>query len=660
MGDSNISTQTSDTIPYTVPSAPVINSIKAVNPDPNSSSRFDASSDSTKCGETIEISFTPSTNIGKTGDIITYKVSAVPVDTPNVEAKIATGTISPIRLGGLINGTNYNCTMVAINTVGSSLVSNIKVGLPQGKPKAAKITSLSIKEDWTEFTITALVPKPDNTVYNVFGNGTIKYTLHYFTKTINNANRYNQPVINIQPSSDPNYDIYTLKAINTSTNNILNESISHLNGLTSFYIKSENDLCWRDDYLKESNNEIIWIKLGKPEKPVITNVTDNQNGSVTIKYDPSSGNGTYGESGIKIYPITKYTVKTSFVGPKASSLPDDVVSLVNSPIPLPISYNTGSTGTYTSTGTYITNNPITVKGLIPGYKYKFSLFSTNNKNINSDSFISSEILISTKAPNPPTDIFAKFNTNNTVSVSFTPPKINEGTPITQYNLKANGELVSSGNSSPIYVSGLELGKNYTFTVSSYNGIDSDDSSSVSILLAKIPNTIDKNDISVTPDENKIKLNIKVPETNGSPIKKVNINAYYNDPVNKGKYLYETITTISDENLNKGDTKTVLLDTNKKYNLNIPLPTGKTSFDQLNNQEFNSLFTSKNLKKTLDNLSFNSTGTFEPYSHVKLKNDNKKRKDNKLYIFIFFVILGILYYWLNNSRKSIKNIKYTKY
>ena len=72
-------------------------------------------------------------------------------------------------------------------------------------------------------------------------------------------------------------------------------------------------------------------------------------------------------------------------------------------------------------------------------------------------------------PDPPTGVTVTQIGNNKVSVSFTAPINNGGSPITSYTVTASpGTIIASGSVSPIVVSGLTLGINYTFSVVATN------------------------------------------------------------------------------------------------------------------------------------------------------------------------------------------------
>lgn len=82
-------------------------------------------------------------------------------------------------------------------------------------------------------------------------------------------------------------------------------------------------------------------------------------------------------------------------------------------------------------------------------------------------------------PNPPTIGTATGTGVTTISVAFIPPVQNGGSTITSYTVTSSGGQTATGSSSPIVVSGLTTGVNYTFTVTATSALGTSDSSGTS-------------------------------------------------------------------------------------------------------------------------------------------------------------------------------------
>ncbi|MFD0676388.1 MULTISPECIES: fibronectin type III domain-containing protein [unclassified Paenibacillus] len=130
---------------------------------------------------------------------------------------------------------------------------------------------------------------------------------------------------------------------------------------------------------------------------------------------------------------------------------------------------TSSPGGFAASGTA---SPITVTGLTYGMAYTFTVTASNEAGTSVPSAPSGPVTPDSTAtvPDPPTGISAAAS-NQSATVSFTPPANNGGSTITSYTVTSNpGGLTASGARSPITVTGLTYGTAYTFTVTATNGI----------------------------------------------------------------------------------------------------------------------------------------------------------------------------------------------
>jgi uncharacterized protein (TIGR02145 family) len=138
---------------------------------------------------------------------------------------------------------------------------------------------------------------------------------------------------------------------------------------------------------------------------------------------------------------------------------------------------TSSPGGFTATSA---TSPINVTGLTNGTAYTFTVVATNAIGNSSPSTASSAVTPSAPTvPGPPTSVTA-VGGNAQATISFTAPASNGGSPITGYTVTSSpGGITGTGSGSPITVSGLTNGTNYTFTVVATNAIGNSSPSTAS-------------------------------------------------------------------------------------------------------------------------------------------------------------------------------------
>jgi hypothetical protein len=104
-------------------------------------------------------------------------------------------------------------------------------------------------------------------------------------------------------------------------------------------------------------------------------------------------------------------------------------------------------------------------------------------------------LDSASAPSAPTNVTALAG-NQQATVMFTAPANNGGSPITHYNVISNpGNITVSGDTSPITLTGLTNGTQYTFTVRAVNIVGTGSASSASNPVIPSTESTDNSDIT---------------------------------------------------------------------------------------------------------------------------------------------------------------------
>jgi hypothetical protein len=108
---------------------------------------------------------------------------------------------------------------------------------------------------------------------------------------------------------------------------------------------------------------------------------------------------------------------------------------------------------------------VTVNGLTNGQTYLLSLTASNTYGTSPDSY--GQVATPFAVPSPPTNLTATSNEDGSSTLSFTPG--DPGTyPLQGFNVYANGNLVTSGTTSPIVIYRLVNGQPYTFTMTEWS------------------------------------------------------------------------------------------------------------------------------------------------------------------------------------------------
>lgn len=118
---------------------------------------------------------------------------------------------------------------------------------------------------------------------------------------------------------------------------------------------------------------------------------------------------------------------------------------------------------------YGNTSPILIEGLTPGVSYTFTVEESNKVGTSNPSVSSNAIVPDPgNAPSQPTNVIAS-GASGGILVSFDSPLDTGDSPITSYTVTSSpGGITASGASSPITVTGLSSGTQYTFTVTATN------------------------------------------------------------------------------------------------------------------------------------------------------------------------------------------------
>jgi len=309
----------------------------------------------------------------------------------------ASSATSPITVTGLNPGTNYTFTVTATNADGTSGPSSPS----------------------NEITTDATAPGSP-TIGTATKTGTTTATVAFLPP----ASTGGRPIGGYTVTSTPG----SIEAFGSA-------SPINITGLTSgtqytFSVIAANEIGF--SFPSQESNTITtdYINPNSPGATTIGTATKTGATTATVAFTAPASDGGYA--------ITSYT---------AVSTPG------------------GITGTLSQAG----SGTISVTGLTPGKDYTFIVFATNSQGAGINSAASNTITTDAAAPGAPTIGVATKTGSTTATVSFTAPSIINGAAVTGYTVTSSpGNVVATGNASPITVTGLTVATAYTFTVTATN------------------------------------------------------------------------------------------------------------------------------------------------------------------------------------------------
>ncbi|GLC87728.1 fibronectin type III domain-containing protein [Lysinibacillus piscis] len=371
------------------------------------------------------VNFTAPTNDG--GSPITGYTVKVYIGGTEQPALAKNGTTSPITVTGLTNGTAYTFKVIAKNSVGDSTESTA----------SSVVTPIA----------PATAPDAPTSVTATAGNG---QAVVNFTAPINDGG---------SPITGYTVKVYTggVEQVALAKNGTASPiTVTGLTNGTAYTFKVIAKNSVGDSTESTASSAVTPIAPATvPDVPTSVTATAG-NGQAVVNFTAPTNDGGS--------PITGYTVKVYTGGVEQVALAKNG-----------------------------TASPITVTGLTNGTAYTFKVIAKNSVGDSTESTASSAVtpIAPMTVPDAPTNVMA-VGGNGQAIVSFDAPMNDGGSPITSYTVKVytggmeQPALATNGPTSPIMVTGLTNGTDYTFTVIVTNSVGDSLESLASVVITPNP------------------------------------------------------------------------------------------------------------------------------------------------------------------------------
>ena len=431
----------------------------------------------------------------------------------------ASGTASPIIVGGLTNGVAVTFTVTATNGIGTggasqpsnSVTPATVPSVPVGVSAMAGVLSASVSfsassgngSPVTGYTVTSSGGQTASGATSpITVPGLTAETAYTFTVTATNALGTSLP-------SAPSNTVtpYTVPAAPTAVTATAGAASASV-----VFTAPDNGGSAITSYAATASTG--QTASGASSPITVTGLVNGTAVTFTVTATNIAGTGPASAASNSVTPVD---VPTAPLSP--SAVAGYTVAVVSF---LPPASNNGSaiTGyTVTSSGGQTgigTASPITVTGLTDGTSYTFTVTATNALGTGPSSVTTNAVTPNPTAPSAPLSPSATAG-NSSAVVSFTAPASTGGSPIFTYTATASTGQSGVGNSSPITVTGLANGTPVTFTVTATNV---NGTSAPSVATAAVtPSTIPAAPTGVvaSPGNAQASIAFTAPNNGGSPI-----------------------------------------------------------------------------------------------------------------------------------------------
>ncbi|MBO2690033.1 Ig-like domain-containing protein [Shewanella algae] len=373
----------------------------------------------------------------------------------------ASGANSPIGVAGLTNGTSYTFTVQAINAVGTSSPSAPSNSVVPKANQTISFNNPGAQDFGTTPTLAATASSGLTPVFSSSTTGVCTITASgtlTFVTTGNCSIDADQPGDSSYNAAPTVTQSFTVNAVVPGAPTSVNAVASDASATVSFSAPASTGGAAISSYTVTSTPGGLTAS-GAGSPLTVSGLSNGTDYSFTVSANNTAGTGPASSPSNTVTPKANQTISFSNPGAQSFGTTPTLTATASSGLTPVFSSSTTGVCTITASGTltFVTTGNCSIDADQPG-----------DSSYNAAPTVTQSFTVNAVVPGAPTSVNAVAS-DASATVSFSAPASTGGAAISSYTVTSSpGGLTASGAGSPLTVSGLSNGTDYSFIVSANN------------------------------------------------------------------------------------------------------------------------------------------------------------------------------------------------